>query len=323
MEYRGATGAMSAAQVREKSTAILDQLRRVVVGKSRFLEKLVCLVLAGGHVLIEDLPGVAKTLTVRSLAGALGLSFRRIQFTPDLLPGDITGTHIYNSSARTFELVEGPIFTQLLLADEINRASPKTQSALLEAMEEQQVTLDGTTRALSPPFIVVATQNPIEHEGTFTLPEAQLDRFMAKLTVGYPTPEEQVEIMQRHGRPASKETPVEEVCGCDELIAMRAGVESVEVDASLLDYIAALVEASRTSEFVAVGASPRAGLALLRIARARAAMDGRDFVVPDDVKFLAFEVLAHRIIVKPEMWGRGIASEEIAASIIGGTAVPK
>ena len=314
---------MPTNEIELKTKSMLDQLARVVVGKTAFLEKLLCVILAGGHVLIEDLPGLAKTLTARSLSKILGLSFKRIQFTPDLLPGDITGTHVFNGASRSFELVEGPIFTQLVLADEINRASPKTQSALLEAMEEGHVTLDGQTRRLDIPFIVVATQNPIEHEGTYPLPEAQLDRFMAKLSVGYPSRSEEVEILRRHGSDAMAEAELSEVISSDELLAIRATIAGLVAVPELLDYIASLVEATRTSEYLAIGASPRATIALLRLARARAALEGRDYVVPDDVKFMAFEVLGHRIIVKPEMWSRGISAGEVARSIIDSTAVPK
>jgi len=309
--------------LRMKTNEILEQLSRVVVGKQLFLEKLLCVILAGGHALIEDLPGLAKTLTVRSLSELLGLSFKRIQFTPDLLPGDITGTHVFNGTTRSFDLIEGPIFAQLILADEINRASPKTQSALLEAMEESSVTLDGETKALESPFIVVATQNPIEHEGTYPLPEAQLDRFMARLSVGYPSRKEEVEILARHGKQRKGMQGLSRIISASELLSVRSAVEEVAVVAELLDYIASLSEATRSSQYAAVGASPRATIALLRVARARAFIDGRDFVLPDDVKFMAYEVLAHRIIVKPEMWSRGITAEEVAKSIVESTPVPK
>lgn len=312
-----------ATEIESKVRFMLEELSSVVVGKKTFLEKLLCVVLAGGHVLIEDLPGLAKTLTARSLSRILGLSFRRIQFTPDLLPGDITGTHVFNGTSRSFQLVEGPIFTQLVLADEINRASPKTQSALLEAMEEGRVTLDGQTRTLDEPFIVVATQNPIEHEGTYPLPEAQLDRFMAKLSVGYPSRDEEVEILKRHGSDLHAESQLSNVVSSEELLLLRSTIAGIRVVPELLDYIASLVEATRTSEYLAIGASPRATIALLRIARAHAALEGRDYVLPDDVKFMAFEVLGHRLIVKPEMWSRGISAGEVAQSIIESVPVRK
>jgi MoxR-like ATPase len=241
-------------------------------------------------------------LIARSFSSALGLDFKRIQFTPDLLPGDITGGYIFNRTKNNFELRQGPVFTNILLADEINRASPKTQSALLEAMQEGQVTLEGESMPLPEPFVVLATQNPIEYEGTFPLPEAQLDRFMIKLKVGYPTEEEEKEILQRRQKRKQDEQPLNVIAKPKQILEMRAALETIHVDSDLESYISALVHASRTDRRVAVGASPRGSLAFLKMARARAAIAGREFILPDDIKHFAVAILGHRIILKPEYW---------------------
>jgi MoxR-like ATPase len=301
----------------------LDEVENAVVGKRTFLEKLFCAILADGHVLIEDFPGLAKTLTARSFSAVLGLTFKRIQFTPDLLPADITGGYIFNRQQGTFELVKGPIFANLVLGDEINRAPAKTQAAMLEAMQERQVTLEGETFHLPQPFIVLATQNPIEYEGTFPLPEAQLDRFMVRLSVGYPSAEEELEMLRRRWERREDEVKLERITDVNELNAMRQTVETVYIEPDIARYIVSLVQASRTATHVSVGASPRASLALLKLSRAKAAMEGRDYVVPDDVKFTAREVFMHRILLKPDLWATGSTLKEVVESVIRNVSVPK
>lgn len=310
------------ADVAALGRRVIEQVERVIVGKRAVLEQIMAATLAGGHVLLEDYPGLAKTLIARSFAAALGLAFRRIQFTPDLLPGDITGGYVYNRAAERFELRRGPIFANIVLADEINRASPKTQSALLEAMQERQVTLEGETMPLPEPFLVLATQNPIEYEGTFPLPEAQLDRFLMKLSVGYPSLEEEREILRRRRERRSDEATIAQVTDAAELLAVRNAIEDVYVDADIEDYIVRLVAATRTDARVAVGASPRGSLALLKLARVRAALDGRDFVIPDDVKVFVQPALAHRLILTPDLWMQRRAADEILASVLHSTPAP-
>jgi len=310
-------------QVSRKGREILAEMEKAIVGKRSFLEKVFCAVLADGHVLIEDLPGLAKTLTARSFSAVLGLTFKRIQFTPDLLPADITGGYVFNRQRGTFELVQGPIFANLVLGDEINRAPAKTQAAMLEAMEEHQVTLEGETFRLPQPFIVLATQNPIEYEGTFPLPEAQLDRFMVRLSVGYPSAEEELEVLKRRWERREDEIKLQRITDTDELKAMRKVVESVYIDPDVGRYMVALAHTSRTDSHVAVGASPRASLALLKLSRARAAMEGRDYVIPDDVKFIAREVLIHRLLLKPDQWAIGMTVRNVVESIVGKVPVPK
>jgi MoxR-like ATPase len=310
-------------QVSRKGREVLAEMEKAIVGKRSFLEKVFCAVLADGHVLIEDLPGLAKTLTARSFSVVLGLTFKRIQFTPDLLPADITGGYVFNRQRGTFELVQGPIFANLVLGDEINRAPAKTQAAMLEAMEEHQVTLEGETFRLPQPFIVLATQNPIEYEGTFPLPEAQLDRFMVRLSVGYPSAEEELEVLKRRWERREDEIKLQRITDTDELNAMRKVVESVYIDPDVGRYMVALAHTSRTDSHVAVGASPRASLALLKLSRARAAMEGRDYVIPDDVKFIAREVLIHRLLLKPDQWAIGMTVRNVVESIVGKVPVPK
>ncbi len=304
------------------SKKVIAEVERGVVGKRPLLEMVMATALAGGHVLFEDFPGLGKTLIARSFATALGLSFKRIQFTPDLLPGDITGGYVFNRDKNTFELRKGPVFTNILLADEINRASPKTQSALLEAMQERQVTIEGETLALPDPFIVLATQNPIEYEGTFPLPEAQLDRFMVKLTVGYPNMEEEKEILRRRRARMQDEIVLYQIMKPKQFPALREAVEAVHVDADIEDYIAALVLATRSDRRVAVGASPRGSLAFLKLARSNAAIEGRDFVIPDDVKRYATAVLSHRLILQPEYWMSQSVHGEVIHDVLARTPVP-
>ncbi len=310
------------AEVAQLGRRVIGEVEQAIVGKRSLLEQVLAAVLAGGHILLEDYPGLAKTLIAKSLAVALGLEFKRVQFTPDLLPGDITGSYIYDQTQNRFQLRPGPIFANVILADEINRASPKTQSALLEAMQEYQVTLEGETRPLPDPFIVIATQNPIEYEGTFPLPEAQLDRFLLKLAVGYPSPLEEQEILQRRQQRRHDEFYLKQVTDAAELQTMRQAVEEVYVHPDIEGYIVALVVETRRDRRVVVGASPRGSLALLKLARARAALDGRSFVLPDDVKAFTTPALAHRLILDPELWMRRQAAEEVIGAIQRTVAVP-
>ncbi len=309
-------------EVGELGKKVMDEVGRAVVGKRSLLEMVMAAVLAGGHVLFEDLPGLGKTLIARSFATALGLDFKRIQFTPDLLPGDITGGYIFNRNKNKFEMRKGPVFANILLADEINRASPKTQSALLEAMQERQVTLEGETLALPDPFIVLATQNPIEYEGTFPLPEAQLDRFMVKLSVGYPNMDEEKEILRRRRERMQDEAPLRQILKPEQLLALREAVETIHVNADIEGYIAAVVHATRQDRRVSVGSSPRGSLAFLKMARANAALDGRDYVIPDDVKRFAAPVLSHRLILQPEYWMSQSVAGDVIRDVIEKTPVP-
>ncbi len=301
---------------------IVAAVERAIVGKTPLLRKIVASLLAGGHVLLEDYPGLGKTLLAKSCATALGLTFKRIQFTPDLLPGDITGGYVYNRADNRFELRKGPLFANIILADEINRASPKTQSALLEAMQERQVTLEGETMKLPEPFVVLATQNPIEYEGTFPLPEAQLDRFVMKLSIGHPSPDDEREILRRRRERRRDEVDIDRVSSAEDLLAMRRAVETVHVVPDVERYIVALVNETRADRRVAVGASPRGSLALLTLARAWAALDGRDYVLPDDVKLFAEPALAHRLVLRPDLWMKQKAAEEVIASVLQSVPVP-
>jgi MoxR-like ATPase len=293
---------MKIAAVAERVHEVVSTLGRIVVGKDDVLERVLAGILANGHVLIEDYPGLAKTLIARLLAQALDLGFRRIQFTPDLLPSDITGSFLYDQREGRFEFRPGPIFTNLLLADEINRATPKTQAALLEAMQESQVTVEGQSFPLTQPFLVIATQNPIELEGTYPLPEAQLDRFLLRVGVGYPEPDAEREILRirRERRTDAAEVPT--IVTRAELLAMQAALEDVFVSEPLERYIVALAQATRVDQRIGLGASPRGSLAVLKLARAHAAIRGRDFVLPDDVKAVAVAALAHRLVLRPELW---------------------
>jgi MoxR-like ATPase len=308
--------------VADRSQDVLAALSQVIVGKRDVLEQLLAGVLANGHILIEDYPGLAKTLIARLVAAALGLGFKRIQFTPDLLPSDITGSFLYDQREARFEFRRGPIFTHLLLADEINRATPKTQSALLEAMQETQVTIEGERFALERPFLVIATQNPIELEGTYPLPEAQLDRFIMRLAVGYPEADEEVEILARRRRQREDTVAIATVTSRDELLAMQQSLEDVYVADVTERYIVDLVRATRADHRVALGASPRGALALLKLARAAAVLRRRDFVLPDDVKAMAVPALAHRIILKPELWASRVSSAHVVQSLLAQVPTP-
>ena len=314
--------AVDVAGVSERGRRIIEEVEQAIVGKRMLLEQIMAAVLAGGHILLEDYPGLAKTLIARSFATALGLAFKRIQFTPDLLPGDITGGYIYNRAQSRFELRKGPLFANIILADEINRASPKTQSALLEAMQEYQVTLEGETMKLPQPFVVIATQNPIESEGTFPLPEAQLDRFLLKLSVGYPSLEEEQEILRRRRERRQDEVELEQVMRAEDLLTMRKAIEGVYVDPDIEQYIVRLVNETRRDRRVAVGASPRGSLALLKLTRARAALNGRDYVLPDDVKAFAKPALIHRLILVPDLWMKRNAADNVLTDITASVPVP-
>lgn len=310
-------------EVAQLCTAIVTEVEKAVVGKRPELSRIMAAILSpGGHILLEDYPGLAKTLIANSFAAVLGMSFKRIQFTPDLLPGDITGGYIYDRQSNQFTLRKGPIFANLILADEINRASPRTQSALLEAMQEYQVTIEGDTVRLSEPFIVIATQNPIEYEGTFSLPEAQLDRFIMKLSLGYPSPEAEHEILRRRRARKSDAITLQTVTGAEGLMEMRQAVEEVYVESDIERYIVDLIARTRQHRQVAVGASPRGTLALLKLARAWAAMQGRAYVLPDDVKRFVQPVLSHRLILEPDLWTVRKAAEDVVGEIVDSVPVP-
>jgi MoxR-like ATPase len=308
--------------VAARGRAVLAEVERAIVGKRDALELVLVAMLADGHVLIEDFPGLAKTLMARSFAAVTGLRFARVQFTPDLMPSDITGSSIYDQRTGAFSFRPGPIFTHVLLGDEINRAPPKTQAALLEAMEERQVTSDDATRPLERPFLVIATQNPIEYEGTYPLPEAQLDRFLARVSVGYPTADDEWEVLQRRIARRAEEVELRAVVDRDELLALQRAVEEVHVAEPVGRYVVAVAAATRASGRVQVGASPRGTLALMKLARARAALAGRDYVVPDDVKTLAVPALAHRLVLNPELWVRGISGDEVVRECLAGVPAP-
>jgi MoxR-like ATPase len=307
---------MTIDELNRQAELILAEVERAVVGKRDALELVLLGILADGHVLIEDFPGLAKTLIARSFAAVTGMSFSRIQFTPDLMPADVTGSSIYRQQFGDFEFRPGPIFANLLLADEINRAPPKTQAALLEAMQERQVTIEGETRILEPPFIVLATQNPIEYEGTYPLPEAQLDRFLLRIGVGYPAREHEWEMLDRRIDRAADEVDLSQVVDRETLVAMQGAVESVHVEESLGYYIVDLAVATRGAPGVQVGASPRGSLALLKLARCRAALSGRDFATPDDVKAVGVPALAHRLTLRPELWVERRRSDDIVRELL-------
>jgi len=308
--------------VHSMSDAIRKEVGRVIVGKEEVLKMVEVGILSSGNILFEDFPGLAKTLMANTFARALGCGFKRVQFTPDLLPSDITGTAIYNEKEMKFEFVKGPIFTNILLADEINRAPPKTQAALLEAMQEKQVTTEGRTYRLDPPFIVMATQNPIEYEGTYPLPEAQLDRFIMKLSVGYPTVEDEDEILKRRALRKKDDVDVNPLLGPKEVVQMQNAIEKVHVTPAIRRYMVNIVSETRNDSRVTVGASPRGSLALFKLSRAYAVVEGRDFVTPDDVKAIATPALVHRLILKPQVRIKGVTSEDIIKEILERVEVP-
>ena len=306
---------------RELAQKIIDNIERVIVGKSRAVELGVIALMCEGHALIEDVPGVGKTMLARSIARSVGASFKRIQFTPDLLPTDITGVSIYNQQSGEFEFREGPIIAQMVLADEVNRATPKTQSAMLEAMDERQVTVEGITHSVPSPFMVMATQNPVEYEGTFPLPEAQLDRFLIIIRLGYPTIEEELEIIERQQMAHPIET-LETVATAQEVMDLQHTIRTIYVDDLVKEYIVNLTNATRSHPDVSLGASPRASLAMYRGGQAVALIRGRDFVLPDDVKELALPMLSHRMIVSPAARMRGVSSPDVVETILEQTPVP-
>jgi MoxR-like ATPase len=321
-EPTGSLRVFTPTETEVRCAAVLAEVGHAVVGHRRGLELVLSGILAGGHVLLEDLPGLGKTLIARSFATVLGLDFARIQFTPDLLPSDVVGAPLYDQ--RTGEMVfrPGPVFTQLLLADEINRTPPKTQAALLEAMGESQVSMDGVTRRLPQPFVVLATDNPIEYEGTYELPEAQLDRFLLRLSLGYLQAAEETAMLQRRIDRQHEAAELRRITTAAELLSMRASLEQIEVSPDLLDYAVAIVRATRSHAQIQVGASPRGSLALVQLARAQAVLVGRDYVIPDDIKKVAVPALAHRITLRPELWVRQVRSDDVVARLLDSVPVP-
>jgi MoxR-like ATPase len=310
------------AEVRDRAARILDEVEKAVVGKRGTLELILLALLSDGHVLLEDYPGLAKTLIARSFARATSLDFARIQFTPDLMPGDVTGSQIFDQRTAEFVFRPGPVFANLLLADEINRAPPKTQAALLEAMQERQVTIENETHRLAPPFLVLATQNPIEYEGTYPLPEAQLDRFLVRISVGYPARDDEIEMLRRRLERGRDEAELEPVLGGAELVQMQEALEQVHVSEPIEGYLVDLVAATRESQRLAVGASPRGSIALLKLSRAKAALAGRDFVTPEDVKAVAVPALAHRLTLRPELWVQRVRGEDVVAEALESVPTP-
>jgi len=306
----------SLREVRSQAERVLAEVEKAVVGKRRPLELILLALLSDGHVLLEDYPGLAKTLIARSFAQATSLRFSRIQFTPDLMPGDVTGSEIFDQRTAEFVFRPGPVFANLVLADEINRAPPKTQAALLEAMQERQVTVESTTHRLARPFLVLATQNPIEYEGTYPLPEAQLDRFLVRISVGYPERDDEVEMLQRRVERGADEVQLEPVVDAPTLVELQRALEQVYVSEAIEGYIVDLVAATRESRRLAVGASPRGSIALMKLARAKAALAGRDFVTPEDVKEVAAPALAHRLMLKPELWVQRVRGEDVVAEAL-------
>src|SRR4051794_27089305 len=313
---------MTIEEVGELSTRVLDEVERAIVGKRDALELILLGILGDGHVLLEDYPGLAKTLIARSFAQATTLGFSRIQFTPDLMPSDVTGSSIFNQQTAEFEFRPGPIFANILLSDEINRAPPKTQAALLEAMQERQVTIEGLTHPLERPFLVLATQNPIEYEGTYPLPEAQLDRFIIRLGVGYPEREDEWQVLVRRMEREVDEIELTPVVDSETILRMQHALEQVHVAEQVGLYMVDLVAATRASTRVQVGASPRGTLALLRLSRGRAALDGRDFVTPDDVKAVAAPALAHRLTLRPELWVQRVSGEDLVREALDSVPTP-
>jgi len=310
------------ADVARLGNRVLDEVEKAVVGKREALELLLLGVLADGHILIEDYPGLAKTLMARSFAATLSLDFSRIQFTPDLMPSDVTGSSVYNQREADFEFRPGPIFANLLLADEINRAPPKTQAALLEAMQERQVTSEGKTRPLGPPFLVLATQNPIEYEGTYPLPEAQLDRFLLRMSVGYPSREDEWQVLSARAERGRDEVVLERVLDVETLLGLQQVIETVHVSEAVGLYMVDVAAATRSAQSIQVGASPRGSLALLKLSRCRAALAGRDYVTPDDVKAIAVPALAHRLMLRPELWVQRISADDIVRERLAGVPTP-
>ena len=314
---------MQLEEIAERADRIVSEVERAIVGKREALELVLLGLLADGHVLLEDFPGLAKTLTARSFAQVTDMRFTRIQFTPDLMPSDVTGSSIFNQRAGEFEFRPGPIFTNLLLADEINRAPPKTQAALLEAMQERQVTIEGASTTLTPPFLVIATQNPIEYEGTYPLPEAQLDRFLLRTGIGYPSREDEWAVLERRLERAADEIVLTPVVDRETLVDMQQSLEQVFVAESIGYYIVDLVSSTRESPRVQVGASPRGTLAILKLARGKAVLAGRDFVTPEDVKAVAVAALAHRLVLSPELWVQRITADDVVRESLETVPTPR
>ncbi len=314
---------MELEEVSDICESLIDEVSKAIVGKRSVLEKTLLGILANGNILFEDYPGLAKTLLSNCFARTLGCDFKRIQFTPDLLPADITGSFIYDKNTGDFKMRKGPIFTNILLADEVNRAPPKTQAALLEAMQEKQTTIEGETHILDDPFIVIATQNPIEYEGTYPLPEAQVDRFLLRLEVGYPSASDEVEILKRRKDRKTDDVEIDKITNPKTLIEMQQKIEDVHLDDDIKKYIVNIVHKTRKNKDVEVGSSPRGSLALMKLSMANAAMRGRDYVVPDDVKFIAKEALSHRLVLKPGPAIKGVEEEEIIEKTLKEVPVPK
>ncbi|MFP4001118.1 MAG: AAA family ATPase [Thermoplasmata archaeon] len=314
---------MELEDVSDICESLIDEVSKAIVGKRSVLEKTLLGILANGNILFEDYPGLAKTLLSNCFARTLGCDFKRIQFTPDLLPADITGSFIYDKNTGDFQMRKGPIFTNILLADEVNRAPPKTQAALLEAMQEKQTTIEGETHTLDDPFIVIATQNPIEYEGTYPLPEAQVDRFLLRLDVGYPSASDEVEILKRRKDRKTDDVEIDRITDPETLIEMQEKIEDVHLDDDIKKYIVNIVQRTRKNKDVEVGSSPRGSLALMKLSMANAAMKGRDYVVPDDVKFIAKEALSHRLVLKPGPAIKGVEEEEIIEQTLKDVPVPK
>jgi len=312
----------TSSDIRPLAGALIDEVEKAVIGKREVVETVVMALLADGHVLIEDLPGLAKTLLARSVAAAADLDFSRVQFTPDLMPMDITGSMVMDPRVGSPEFRPGPVFSNLLLADEINRAPAKTQAALLEAMQERQVTVDGVTRPLGPPFLVIATQNPIEFEGTYPLPEAQVDRFLIRARIGYPSADAEWRVLESRAARGTDNVALDRIVTRSQLAAMQKAVEGVHVSESVGRYIVELVEATRSSPRTRVGASPRGSLAVMKMARAKAAMDGRTYVIPDDVQDVAVAALAHRLILRPEYWAQEITEDSVVEEVLEQVATP-
>ncbi|MEF8873729.1 MAG: MoxR family ATPase [Candidatus Thermoplasmatota archaeon] len=314
---------MEIEEVSDICKSLIDEVSKAIVGKKSVLQKTLLGILANGNILFEDYPGLAKTLLSNCFSRTLGCDFKRIQFTPDLLPADITGSFIYDKNSGDFKMRKGPIFTNILLADEVNRAPPKTQAALLEAMQEKQTTIEGETHTLDDPFIVIATQNPIEYEGTYPLPEAQVDRFLLRLDVGYPSAEDEVEILRRRKERKTDDVQINRVIDPETLIDMQEKIEDVHLDDDIKRYIVNIVQKTRKNKDVEVGSSPRGSLALMKLSMANAAMRGRDYVVPDDVKFITTEALSHRLVLKPGPAIKGVEEEEVIAKTLKDVPVPK
>jgi len=319
----GSRRRLTTRETADLARQVLDEIERVVVGRRSSLQLVLLGILGRGHVLLEDVPGLGKTMMARSFSEALGLSFARVQFTPDLLPADLTGLSVYDPATTSFEFRPGPVFTQLLLADEINRTPPKTQAALLEAMAEEQVTSDGETRPLPQPFVVLATDNPIEYEGTYALPEAQLDRFLLRVSLGYLDLADEQELLRRRVEESWTPPRLRPIVDAETVLAMRASLDDVQVEPPLLAYVVAIVDATRQHAQVTVGASPRGGLALVALARGHAVLDGRDYVTPEDVKAVAVAALAHRLSLRPELWVRRITGADVVAEILATVPAPR